>query len=137
MTSSYTLPASVSPKGTSPPADQGILNCDNAELFLNGKSLGAGTKQQDGVFVWNNVKLAAQTANSIKVVAHNGSKSYEDSVDGVTYGMQFEDVNASTPHSEDIQWLADNGITEGWVDATGKRTFRGMDTVKRQIWLPS
>ena len=46
--------------------------------------------------------------------------------------MQFEDVNASTPHSEDIQWLADNGITEGWVDATGKRTFRGMDTVKRQ-----
>lgn len=67
-------------------------NCDNAELFLNGKSLGAGTKQQDGVFVWNNVKLAAQTANSIKVVAHNGSKSYEDSVDGVW----TKDVTPST-----------------------------------------
>ena len=107
-------------------------NCDNAELFLNGKSLGAGTKQQDGVFVWDNVKLAGQVENSIKVVAHDGSKTYEDAVDGVTYGMQFEDVNANTPHVEDIQWLADNGVTEGWVDSTGKRTFRGMDTVKRQ-----
>lgn len=107
-------------------------NCDNAELFLNGKSLGAGTKQQDGVFVWDNVKLAGQIENSIKVVAHDGSKTYEDAVDGVTYGMQFEDVNANTPHVEDIQWLADNGVTEGWVDSTGKRTFRGMDTVKRQ-----
>ena len=107
-------------------------NCDNAELSLNGKSLGAGTKQQDGVFVWDNVKLAGQVENSIKVVAHDGSKTYEDAVDGVTYGMQFEDVNANTPHVEDIQWLADNGVTEGWVDSTGKRTFRGMDTVKRQ-----
>lgn len=107
-------------------------NCDNAELFLNSKSLGAGTKQQDGVFVWDNVKLAGQTENSIKVVAHDESKTYEDAVDGVTYGMQFEDVNANTPHAEDIQWLADNGVTEGWVDSTGKRTFRGMDTVKRQ-----
>lgn len=107
-------------------------NCDNAELFLNGKSLGVGTKQQDGVFVWDNVKLAGQVENSIKVVAHDGSKTYEDAVDGVTYGMQFEDVNANTPHVEDIQWLADNGVTEGWVDSTGKRTFRGMDTVKRQ-----
>lgn len=43
----------------------------------------------------------------------------------------FRDVNRSTPHAEDILWLAKAGITTGWNTARGKE-FRGDDTVKRQ-----
>ena len=46
--------------------------------------------------------------------------------------MHFSDVNDSTPHADDIQWTANNAISEGWREQDGTRTFRGMDTVKRQ-----
>ena len=44
----------------------------------------------------------------------------------------FRDVNDTTPHREDIVWLADNGISTGWLMPDGTYEFRGMDTVKRQ-----
>ena len=44
----------------------------------------------------------------------------------------FRDVSATTPHREDIIWLADNGISTGWLMPDGTYEFRGMDTVKRQ-----
>ncbi|WP_270405191.1 S-layer homology domain-containing protein [Candidatus Collinsella stercoripullorum] len=44
----------------------------------------------------------------------------------------FSDVSEATPHVDDIHWLASTGISEGWVEDDGTRTFRGMDTVKRQ-----
>lgn len=40
----------------------------------------------------------------------------------------FPDVNASTPHAEDIAWLAESGISTGYPDGT----FRGGDAVTRQ-----
>ena len=45
--------------------------------------------------------------------------------------IAFRDVNSSTPHREDIVWLADNKISEGWKVGDSYE-FRGMDTVKRQ-----
>ena len=44
----------------------------------------------------------------------------------------FSDVTDKTPHFEDIIWLADNGVSTGWLMADGRYEFRGMDTVKRQ-----
>ncbi|WP_270405192.1 BspA family leucine-rich repeat surface protein [Candidatus Collinsella stercoripullorum] len=44
----------------------------------------------------------------------------------------FLDVNPSTPHCNEIWWMASNGISTGWMEPTGGFTFRGMDTVKRQ-----
>ena|GEM_PF-6706778 len=46
--------------------------------------------------------------------------------------MVFRDVSSSTPHADDIGWLADAKVSEGWVEPDGSRTFRGMDSVKRQ-----
>ncbi len=40
----------------------------------------------------------------------------------------FPDVSATTPHAEDITWLAENGISTGFPDGT----FRGGDAVTRQ-----
>ena len=46
--------------------------------------------------------------------------------------VKFADVSNSTPHADDIRWLASSGISEGWLEQNGSRTFRGMDSVKRQ-----
>ena len=59
-------------------------NCDSVELFLNGESMGFGSKTQDGVFVWENVELVGDVENSLKVVAKSDGVVYEDSVDGIT-----------------------------------------------------
>ena len=58
-------------------------NCDKVELFVNGTSVGLGTKIQDGVFAWNNVKLSGAQANSLRVVATKNGKTYEDSASGI------------------------------------------------------
>ena len=39
---------------------------------------------------------------------------------------------SATPHASDIGWLADAGVSTGWREPDGSRTFRGMDSVKRQ-----
>ena len=47
--------------------------------------------------------------------------------------MVFADVRqGDTPHAADIQWLADNGISGGWLESNGTYTFRGMSPVVRQ-----
>lgn len=45
---------------------------------------------------------------------------------------RFRDVDRLTPHAKEIWWLASTGISEGWLDADGSRTFRGMSPVTRQ-----
>lgn len=40
----------------------------------------------------------------------------------------FKDVNTATPHHEDIGWLKERGITEGFADGT----FRGGASIARQ-----
>ncbi|MGO5319560.1 leucine-rich repeat domain-containing protein [Bifidobacterium boum] len=44
----------------------------------------------------------------------------------------FRDVSSSTPHASDIAWLADAGVSTGWLEPDGSYSFRGMDSVKRQ-----
>ena len=56
----------------------------------------------------------------------------EKTEQGSEGNIKFADVDSSTPHSEDIHWLANSGISEGWLEQNGSRTFRGMDSVKRQ-----
>lgn len=44
----------------------------------------------------------------------------------------FSDVDRHTPHAEDILWAAHAGISTGWREPDGERTFRGSTAVKRQ-----
>lgn len=44
----------------------------------------------------------------------------------------FADVDIYTPHQEDITWLANKGVSQGWIEPDGSRTFRGSQAVKRQ-----
>ena len=44
----------------------------------------------------------------------------------------FTDVDAYTPHLEDVLWLAAKGISTGYNEWDGTKTFRGMEPVYRQ-----
>ena len=46
-------------------------------------------------------------------------------------GFVFEDVTTSTPHYLEVMWLAENGISEGWERADGKREFRPYASIAR------
>lgn len=43
----------------------------------------------------------------------------------------FTDINESTAHAEDVLWLAHAGISEGWTEMNGTKTFRPLETVAR------
>ena len=45
---------------------------------------------------------------------------------------RFSDVDATTSHAKEIWWLAENGISTGWEDGSGKARFRPYATVARQ-----
>ncbi|WP_129860833.1 hypothetical protein [Bifidobacterium pseudolongum] len=56
----------------------------------------------------------------------------QDRTQTVTFSKRFRDVNASTPHLDDVDWLSYMGISMGWKEADGTTTFRGMSPVVRQ-----
>ena len=43
----------------------------------------------------------------------------------------FTDVNSYTSHYEEICWLAETGISEGWTEKDGTKTFRPYSDIKR------
>ena len=43
----------------------------------------------------------------------------------------FIDVDSSVAHADDISWLAGKGVSAGWVDSDGTRTFRPYNDVAR------
>ena len=43
----------------------------------------------------------------------------------------FADVTPGTPFYKEILWLASQGITNGWAEANGTRTFRPTVAVNR------
>lgn len=47
-------------------------------------------------------------------------------------GPPFSDVDANTPHSNDIYWMFDSGISTGWPVGNGQNVYRGMSKVVRQ-----
>ncbi|MEE1296742.1 MAG: CAP domain-containing protein [Bifidobacterium sp.] len=51
---------------------------------------------------------------------------------GVTLDTSFTDVTDSTPHADDIRWLAGAAITEGYKQSDGTVKYQGMFPVYRQ-----
>ena len=43
----------------------------------------------------------------------------------------FTDIDKNSPHAEDVLWLAHTGISEGWTEEDGTKTFRPLITVAR------
>mgnify|MGYP004468656773 FL=1 len=50
---------------------------------------------------------------------------------GPTSIAPFTDIYSETPHSADVIWLYEKGVTRGWPEANGWISFRPYETVKR------
>ncbi len=46
-------------------------------------------------------------------------------------GGGFADVDASTPHRQAVLWMAASGVSAGWTEADGTRTFRPYAQIVR------
>ena len=43
----------------------------------------------------------------------------------------FADIDAGSPHAEDVLWLAHSKVSQGWAEADGTKTFRPLTNVAR------
>ena len=50
---------------------------------------------------------------------------------GSAGGAAFADVTEATDHGEEVLWLAANGVSAGWDEADGTKTFRPYEEVAR------
>ena len=73
--------------------------------------------------------MAAFLRREAKRAKVEGADTWKPSA---TDWKRFKDVNKSTPHAEDILWLAASGISTGWKEKDGTSTFRGMSPIVRQ-----
>ena len=46
--------------------------------------------------------------------------------------MSFTDVNASTPHYQEVQWLGGSGISQGYSNGNGTWRYECMGHMYRQ-----
>ena len=46
-------------------------------------------------------------------------------------GASFADVDASTPHRQAVLWMAASGVSAGWTEADGTKTFRPYAQIVR------
>lgn len=81
---------------------------------------------------WSAHDWSSQKAGTVTVSGAISDISLNATATVTVTKLCFQDVNGSTPHAPDIQWLVDNGISTGWQEADGSFTFRGMSPVVRQ-----
>lgn len=95
--------------------------------WLASEGISTGWKEADGSYTFRgtaNVTRQDMAAFMHRLVGTDGLQR--------TGSVSFADVDWTTPHTEDITWLADVGVTTGWACADGQREFRGLKPVVRQ-----
>ena len=107
-------------------------NCDSVDLYVNGKLIGAGKKQQDGVFVWEDVVLVNNS--DIKVVANDSTGTYTDEVTGVKVSnkkVSYSVYTADTGWTEMTTDGAEN-VVDGDISAVRVDQFNNVGNCKLQ-----
>lgn len=103
-------------------------NCENVELFVNGKSIGNGNLQQSGVFVWDDVVL--DEVNDIRAVGIADGQTYEDEATNITVSGTTQTSITYQAHVEDYGWMPKvmDGVVAG---TTGER--KRMEAIKVKV----
>jgi hypothetical protein len=69
--------------------------------------------------------LSTQSSQPMALHVTDSARSYVES-------NSFTDVDNSTPHAADIYWLTETGISTGYDNSDGSKSFGGMTPVYRQ-----
>ena len=99
--------------------------------WITEAGISAGWQEADGSYTFrgmDTVKRQDMAAFLRRLAARDGIGDAATWKPTEADWNRFRDVNRSTPHAEDILWLAHSGISTGYPDGT----FRGMVSVYRQ-----
>ncbi|KAB8288623.1 repeat protein [Bifidobacterium ramosum] len=96
--------------------------------WLAGTAITEGWKNKKGGFDYRGMNSVTRQDMAAFLYRLAGSPSFDVS----KAGNPFRDVTSRTPHYKEILWLASTGVTTGWAERDGSRTFRGMNSVVRQ-----
>ncbi|MCD4853750.1 S-layer homology domain-containing protein [Arthrobacter sp. AK01] len=94
------------------------------EYLVGGKVVAAGTYPGTGT-----VTVTAK-AKTDYVLAAGATASWSAAFTS-TSAVSFTDVAPGAQFHAEISWLASQGISTGWVEANGSRTFRPLQAVNR------
>ncbi|MDV8146972.1 S8 family serine peptidase [Arthrobacter sp. B10-11] len=98
-----------------------VPSATGVEYLVAGKVVAAGTYTGAGF-----VRVDARALAGFTLVAGNAatwSHTFSTAV--------FRDITDGTAFAPEINWLATAGITQGWAEADGTRTFRSAEPVNR------
>ena len=87
-----------------------------------------GWTEQDGSLTFRPYIQVARNDMAAFLYRLAGSPEYEPTDADRSY---FSDIDESTPHYKEVLWLASKGISTGFVEADGSRTYRPYQTVAR------
>ena len=103
--------------------------------WLADRGISTGWKEADGSFTFRGMSPVVRQDMAAFLRREARNRGVADAASwqpSAADWKRFRDVDRNTPHAEDILWLAHAGISEGWKEADGTSTFRGMSPVVRQ-----
>ena len=103
--------------------------------WLADRGISTGWKEADGSFTFRGMSPVVRQDMAAFLRREARNRGVADAASwqpSAADWKRFRDVDRNTPHAEDILWLAHAGISEGWKEADGSFTFRGMSPVVRQ-----
>ena len=87
-----------------------------------------------------NVKYSNNTNVGVATVTVCGRGNYTGTAKGTftivaakgqSSDPTFVDVTSDTAHAADIEWLASTGVSQGWTETDGTKTYRPLESVAR------
>ena len=100
----------------------------NEVWWLASTGVSEGWTEEDGTHTFRPYDSIARCDMAAFLYRLAGSPSYKPTA---AQKRSFSDVDASTPHAKEVWWLASTGVSEGWKEDDGTRTFRPYDEIAR------
>ncbi len=96
--------------------------------WLASTGISAGWNMGNGVYEFRPYAEVTRCDMAAFLYRLAGSPAFEPNA---SERAAFRDVDASTPHANEIFWLASSGISTGWNESDGSKTFRPYNIVVR------
>lgn len=122
----------ASPQYSSLPCLGGFIDVDYSTahaddiVWLSSEGISTGWSETSGTKTFRPYETVARADMAAFLYRLAGSPSYT-----APSASPFADVSTSTAHYKEICWLASEGISTGWTEANGSKTFRPYATVAR------
>jgi len=83
--------------------------------------------EEGGVVTYRPNEAVKRDAMAAFLYRFSGSPEYTAPI-----ASSFSDINVDTLFYEEMSWLASEGISTGWVESDGRRTYRGDAEITRE-----